>query len=72
MPVPEPQHVADHRHDGQGPGEVGPPVEPDLGGGGLEEQQLGQVVPGRLLQRVLKHLNLGLHGYNQCFGSVSF
>ena len=30
MPVAQAQDVTHHGDDGQGPGEVGPPVEPDL------------------------------------------
>ena len=58
VPVAEAENVADHGHDGQGAREVGPPVEPDLWGWGLQQKNLGQVVAVSILQRMLKDFDL--------------
>ena len=63
VPVAEAEDVADHGHDGEGAREVGPAVEPDLGGGSFQQQNLGQVVAVSIFQRMLEHLHLGGHTY---------
>ena len=58
VPVAEAEDVADHGHDGEGAREVGPAVEPHLGRGSLQQQNLGQVVTVSIFQRMFKHLHL--------------
>ena len=58
VPVSEAEDVADHGHDSEGAREVGPPVEPDLGGGSLQQQNFGEVVAESIFQGMLEHLDL--------------
>ncbi len=56
MTVTQTKNISNHGHDRQGAGKVGPAVKPDLAGRRLEQEKLGKIISGGLLEGVLKHL----------------